>query len=271
MPLRHINLNNLEETNNNKAGRPKKLGIYIRKGGIDTLTVTPDGVVRESVAVDAAIASQSKIIEEAVYLTPALLGDYAATVVIADSQRFMVVPECVADDPATLASTAAIMWPDVQSEGLTVDRPGYGCAVISDIDPALTGFVGRTFAKPAVHHRLAALVSFFSLQSHPVNRVKMFAHFSAPNRLDIVAVSTDGLLMANTFECQEATDAMYFIMAAVKDTGFDALDDELLLSGDNSLCEELTQTLRKYVNSVMPLLLPAAVSESPLELQIINH
>lgn len=257
----------MEDTNNNKS---KKLGIYIRRGGIDLLTATPDGVKHESVAVDAAIANQSKIIEEAVYLSPVLLGDYASTEVIADGTRFMLVPKCAADDSETLAGMAAMMWNDISADDLTVDRPGLGCAVVSAIDASLTGFVRRTFSNPVVHHRLAALISFFSRQSRPVNRVKIFAHFPCENRLDIVAIGTEGLLMANTFECQEATDALYFIMAAVKDTGFDALDDELLLSGDNSVCEELTPTLRKYVNSVMPLLLPSAVSDSPLELQIIN-
>lgn len=257
----------MEETTANKSER---LGIYIVRQGVEILTVSDGGQSRKSIAVELKDLSQAKIAEEAVYTDPKLLADYAMTAVVADSNRFMVVPLAVADDPDALSGICSILWPDVTAGDLTVNNAGADCAVVSVLDASLTGFVHRTFSNPSVIHRMAALIYFFSRLSRPVNKVKIYAHFADDNRLDILAFSHDGLLMANTFECQEMLDAVYFIMAAVKDTGFDALDDELLLSGDSRRMEQTIATLRKYVNSVMPLLMPKEITDSPLELQIVR-
>ena len=247
----------------------RHIAIFVRPGGIDTLTADGVAMTDASIKVDPSVVAISKILEEAVYLTPELLGDFTSTEIIADSRRFIIVPDSVADDSESLAAMAAMLWPDVAPEELTVDHTDRGCAIVSIIDPALTGFARRTFQNVVVHHRLAALVNFFAGLSRPVNKVKLYARLAA-DRVDIVALTADGLLMANSFDCHDDADAFYFIMACVKDCGFDALDDELLLTGDAEMCERLTPTLRKYVNSVMPLLLPTDVGRRRLELNILQ-
>ena len=257
-----------DETLNHDADTARDtLAISLRKGGVDVKRRTGGETEVFAVDVDASIHDGEKVIEEAVYAAPSLLGDYAQTVVVVDTPRFTLVPEDVAADAEALAAICGLMWPGEAQEAATVSAAAGGVAVVAAVDPALSGFVSRTFGRATIVHRMAALCRFFASLSRPVNNVRLYANFASPARLDIIAMTADTLLMANSFDCNDADDAVYYIMAAVKDCGFDQLDDELLLSGDGDSCLKITGPLRRYVNSVMPLLLPENVKNCPLELQ----
>lgn len=255
----------IKESNDTSSAR-RRLAIYVRPGGIDALVIGDDERRLSTIEVDAAITSPAKVLEEAVYVTPWLLGDFAKIDVVASSRHFTMIPDQIAADEGAMSAVAETLWPDAGCESISVDSCGRGATLLSVFDRSLSGFVSRTFTGASLHHRLASLVNFFSSLSRPVNRVKLYACFSGENMLDIVAVTADGLLMANTFECQDAADAVYYIMASVKDCGLDALDDEIVVCGDATRSAETTETLRRYLNSVMPLLLPAEDSELPVEL-----
>lgn len=250
----------------NNTSPQSHLAIYIRQGGIDTATSGPSGREAASYTVDAAITAPERILEEAVYANPWMLGDFTHIDIIADTPRFAACPPQVADSETLAAETARLLWPDADTECLKTERCGSFASTISSFDRSLSGFVSRTFPRAALHHRLTALTGFFASLSKPVNRIKLYAHFAGSDRLDLIALSSDKLIMANSFESAADTDALYFIMAAVKDMGFDQLDDELIVCGDSRRCSEITDTLRRYINSVMPLLLPAPENELAPEL-----
>lgn len=245
----------------------KTLAVNLRRGAIDVKRSTGEGSELFTVEVDASIPEGEKVIEEAVYVTPSLLGDYAQTMIVVDTPHFTLVPQEIAADPETLEAIRALMWPESAEDALTVSQASGEVSVVASVDPALRRFVNRTFGRATIVHRMAALCSFFASLSRPVNNVKLYANFASPTKLDIIVLSADTVLMANSFECGDIDDAVYYIMAAVKDCGFDQLDDELLLSGESESCRRITDTLRKYINSVMPLLLPDNVKNCPLELQ----
>ena len=254
--------------NNNRdsSNRSGHLAVYVKAGGVDTLVIDDDGYRHSSIEVDQALISPDKALEEAVYMTPWLLGDFSRIDIIASSPRFTLVPEQLADDATTVAEIADRLWPDRGDDTLETDICGCAVGLISVFDRRLSGFVGRTFTRATLHHRLSPLVNFFTSLSRPVNRVKLYAHFSGDNDLDVVALNADGPLMANTFECRDTADAVYFIMAAVKDCGLDALDDEVIVCGNTERATAATEKLRLYLNSVMPLLLPVSDSGIPIEL-----
>lgn len=242
------------------------LAIYIRQGGIDTVTFNQSERKFASYSVDASITQPERVLEEAVYANPWLLGDFKRTDIVADAKRFVVCPESVATDDSLIAATAKSLWHDCDTDNLSVEACSFATMTISAFDRSLSGFVSRTFPRAALHHRLTSLIDFFASLSRPVNKIKLYAHFADSQCLDLIAFAADSVIMANSFACSDSADALYFIMAAVKDMGFDPLDDELVVSGDPARCTELTETLRRYLNSVMPLLLPAPENEIPAEL-----
>lgn len=246
----------------------QRLLILIRPNGIDTLIGNNEGWRAGAVAVDSSVGSTpAKVLEEAVYTSPALLSEYSMVDVVAEGDRFVIVPAELAADSVAVGEVARMMWSEVSDDDLTVDVCGKA-AFVSILDRSLVGFVGRTFVNGAIHNRLAMLTSFFMSLSAPVNRVKLYAHFAGPSRVDVVALTSEGLLMANSFDCEATTDAVYYIMACVKDCGFDELEDEMIVCGDQPSCAAATEVLRQYINSVMPLLLP--VSDSNVAFELLN-
>lgn len=246
----------------------RRTALYVRRGAVAVLTCDDDSAAWLTIEVDPVISTPEKIIEEAVYTSPALLANTGAVDIVVDFDRFVIAP-AQSDSEAVAAS----LWPDdvTTDDNLIIGPITREANFISIADKNLTGFVSRTFGRATLHNRLACLVNFFGSLSRPVNRVKIYAHFVGETGLDIVAFAADGLLMANSFKCQEATDAVYFIMVSAEDCGFDALEDELILCGDSARCADVTDTLRRYLNSVMPLLLPDDNASHPLELLIFKR
>lgn len=248
----------------------KSIGIYIRRGAVDTI-VNGDKDTFTTLKVDESFDKPQQIIEEVVYSTPSMITDYSSVDVIVGSDKFMIVPQQITADRDGLSEALINIWPDVDASLLVVDNTFAENAVVTLHDAPFLSFVSRTFHNSRIINRLAVLVDFFSSQSRPVNRVKLYANIAEDCTLDIVVLTADTLLLANTYHCTNIDDVFYFIMAAVKDSGFDTLDDELLLYGHLPHCNKLTETLRKYVNSVMPLLLTDNQKSIPLELQYENN
>lgn len=247
-----------------------KIKLYVYPGGVDAV-VDGDRDSFRTIPVDKSIDKDMQIVEEAVYSTPSLITDYNAVDVVVASDDFMIVPESVADNSDLLLSTFSNLWPDTVLSDISV-IPCFGAYALAMVnDRQLSGFVSRTFPNSRIVNRMAVLINFFASMSRPVNRVKIYANIAEDFTLDIVALTSDSLLLANTYHCNEIDDVFYFIMAAVKDTGFDALDDELLIYGHQPHCQSLTENLRKYINSVMPLLLTESQKSIPLELQYENN
>lgn len=250
----------------NIARSAGRLTVFVRAGGVDVLISGSDGPQFFSVDVDPSITSQEKTLEEAVYANTKLLGDFSRIDIIADTDRFVIAPGENNAESKIIANIAAKLWPNSEPEHINAEPCSFATTVAAIFDRSLTGFVGRTFPRASLHHRICTLTDFFASLSRPVNKIKLYAHLSGSSRLDIVVLTADALIMANSFNCSEALDAVYYIMAAVKDSGFDPLDDEVILCGDQARRAELTDTLRRYLNSVMPLLLPAPENSMPVEL-----
>ncbi len=60
----------------------------------------------------------------------------------------------------------------------------------------------------------------------------------------------NSLLQANTFLFSNPMDAVYYILASRSRHGLDPYNDEILLTGDQNIREEVTPVLRKYVSRV---------------------
>ncbi len=244
------------------------LSLLIRHNGIDTLSATPEGWRQGAVNVDAAVSSTpAKILEEAVYNSPSLLSDYKQIDVIADTDRFVMVPAQLAADEGLVAQVVSLLWPDEADEPVTVDVCG-SAAFLSLFGKGLVGFVNRTFPSGALHHRLAMLTGYFMSRPAPVNNLKLYARLDSASRVDIVIMDSAGPVMVNSYKCETVTDAVYYILAAVKDSKFDVLDDEMIVCGDPHLCSEATELLRKYVNSVMPM--PQLIDEKDIALELLS-
>lgn len=246
----------------------KRLEVLVRRGGVDALVSGPEGRRLERIEVDPTVRAPERVLEEAVYAAPWLLGEYGAVEVVADTERFFFAPKVYASGDGDARVLARKLWGDgADGDALTLVPAAGSAVMVAAFDGRLAGFVNRTFPGARLTHRLARLVAYFSGLSAPVNRQKLYAvHDPASDRLDVVVMGNSDLVTANSYRCTAPADALYYLLAVAKDCGFDVLDDELVVAAPPADSEGFITLLRRHFNSVMPLLRTADRTGEPLEL-----
>ena len=244
-----------------------------------SITVTPTGVevvvssrivdgelIYRHIPFDQGAVSIVRAFEEAVYDNPLLLADFGTVDVLIDTNRFLVVPADRADEAADMLQA---LYPDMEMDVLvsatasstTASDAAQAPVIAAAVDPALTGFIRRTWGAATVHHRLSPLCRYFGHQSVLGNTGKLHLHLG-DGRADIVAFGSQGLLMANTVAAPTAADVAYFALAATQSLGFDNASDRIVVSGETDRRAELLPMLRRHVSFVMPMIFPSELMKS---------
>lgn len=203
-----------------------------------------------------------KAIEEAVYATPVLLSDFGKIDVVVRTHRFLPLRKDTDEDLKTeLLNYCRLITPDDEAVVRT-DSTASDSEIIWAADSGVMRFLARTFRNPCVSSHIAILSRYFSRRAMLGNSGKVYVHFhqGADTRsADIIAYGTDGrpaLMTTKTFRTNE--DALYYILASLKEAGLDPHADEILLCGNTATRDEMMPLLRRYVSSVMPVIFPSA-------------
>ncbi len=189
-------------------------------------------------------------LEDAVYDNPLLLLDFKKVWCIVESPRTLVVPAELKADPQPWFD---FVYPSSGSTLLTDPLPRLGAGILTGIDPAIDRFLRRTFQRLTVMGHLVPLCRYFG--SSRSNAAKMYVNLRTGS-LDVIAIDSGRLLMANTFVCASAADAAYYILACRSTLGMNPETSELLLCGDQFRREEITPILRRYIRLVIPVIFP---------------
>lgn len=185
-------------------------------------------------------------LEEVVYANPWIVNDFGRVSVLYDGSQYAVIP---AD--AASATEVDDGWMRCQ------------CGAVETLDfsipQSLRNFITRTWPMATIEHRVAPLSRYFYSKSRMGHVGKMYVHVSADRRLDIMVYGRKGLRMLNTFRFDDNNDAVYYIMAARELLRLDQMTDELVIAGDRTLRDALTDILRNLLANVMPAIFPATL------------
>lgn len=245
----------------------QRLNILLNRDSIDAVCFDPaveESLQRITIPMTTA-ASYVKSVEDAIYTRPELTDDYDAIDVYIDTERYIMVPRSVAEEDAAMRDIADSLYP---SERLNIvctcaevppfhSDDGGEAFVAMFLEPALEGFLRRTFVQARIMHRMVPLTRYFEACGRLLgNAGKMHIH-RRTNAVDIIAFDGKGLTMANTFATAGGDDdALYYALAAAKDLSFDADNDRMMCSGEAALRDRLMARLKPYVNFVMPVIFP---------------
>ncbi len=199
-----------------------------------------------------------KVVEDAIYSTPEILGDYGHIDIVLRTDSYVTVPREFSDDEALACGRYAQL--DNNSErALELSVDSTDCAkIVWAMDSDLRNFLARTFRNAPLQCHITPLLHYLSRQSHLGNSSKLYAHFSG-DRVDILAFAANGALsLAVTHTVLSDTDALYFIMACARQAGLNVMNDEILLCGDPSRRIALMPLISRYAARVMPLIFPSA-------------
>lgn len=194
-------------------------------------------------------------VENAIYDNHALLNDYGRVRLLVDTPHFVLLPDEVSDDDAQTLLQA--QYPELEGDTAVCQLPQCDVRLAFDLPRGLLGFLQRTFNMAPVVHHLQPLCEHYARFSQNSSVRRMFLNLH-DDRMDMVVFDHDRLQLANTFGVRNAGEASFMALHAWDSLGLDAQSDELQLTGDKDVRDQMTAELRRYISYVMPAIFPAA-------------
>ena len=195
-------------------------------------------------------------LENAVYDNAALLYDYGQVRLLVDTPHFLFLPPTVTDDSEADMLLRA-QFPEVEGDTAVCDLPGCDVRLAFALPPEMLGFLQRTFNMAPIVHHLQPLCEYYARFCRRSSVRRMFLNFH-DERMDLVVFDHDKLQLANTFAVRSASDAAFMALHAWESLAMDVHNDELQLTGDKAVRDQVAPELRKYISYVMPAIFPAA-------------
>lgn len=121
--------------------------------------------------------------------------------------------------------------------------------IIFGIDKSAYTFLNEQFPDACFYSQSTPLIKYFSIKSKLGNSKKMYASLRN-DAIDIYCFERGHLLLANSFECKQTEDRIYYLLYAWKQMDFDQERDELHLTGTLPDKETLMKEVKKFILQV---------------------
>ena len=185
-------------------------------------------------------------LQETIYEHQSLLTEHP-TIAIIESHHFALAPTAIVnseeDAELILEQIHPLKWEDLWIDTIN------DVTVVFSLAKGLDSFLHRTFIiDRVVSHFNPLLIKAF--QTH-TNKQKMLINLR-DGRIDIVAVADEKLLIANSFDWQDYTDAAYHALNVWNILEFDQKNAELHIYGSKELRDAVIPSLRKFITFVIP-------------------
>lgn len=197
-----------------------------------------------------------KALENCIYDNPVLLQDFKKVAVLVESSHFVLLPNNMADDDV-MQEVMDYVYANDGGDRDVCNMINGKVSVAYALNKGVIAFLRRTFYNPDIVHQLVPLVRYSCEKSEKSSIAKMFVHV-ADDCMDVCVCRKGELLMANTFGYRSIDEAAYYILNVWQNLGLDVYSDELQISGEKTVREQLMPQLRKYISYVMPIIFPAS-------------
>lgn len=198
-----------------------------------------------------------KTLENTIYDNPVFIQDFNMSTILIESYKFLVIPQEFSGEES-IRDMFLYSFPGFNGDILTNKLIRNKATIAFGVEKGVESFLNRTFNNPPVYHHLTPLCEYFHKKSRLGNVSKLYVHLRK-GIMDICAFNKNGLALANTFRFNHNDDALFYILNVWQQLKLDIMNDELQISGDRELRDELLPLLRKYITYVMPLVFPSAL------------
>ena len=144
--------------------------------------------------------------------------------------------------------------------------------LVFGVDEDVYEFCSRSLVNPRFVHHVGPLLSLWKKQSRARLPRQLYVVLHR-RRMDVACYAQGNLLFVNSFEYEHTDDILYYILYVWKQVGMDQQKDQLRLFGDVPLRNDITNTLRNYLQYIDPLEIPSEaylmgseVLQAPLDL-----
>lgn len=213
------------------------------------------------------IASLKEFFFEHEFLTYA----YKRTNLVCVSPQYTLVPEEVFSDRQK-SDLLSFTFLSPESKCMNNLLARESAEVVFGIDEEVYEFCSRSLINPAFIHHITPQLVLWKQQSRVLIPRQLYVVLHR-KMMDVVCYAQGNLLFANTFEYDKPDDILYYILYVWKQVGMDQEKDQLHLYGGVSLRNNITLTLRNYIQYISPAEIPsdayllgAEIVQAPLDL-----
>lgn len=121
--------------------------------------------------------------------------------------------------------------------------------VLFGMDKSAYSFLHEQYPNAKFYSQSGTLIEHFATKSRLGNCRKMYVHLRKETA-DIYSFERGHLLFANSFDCKETADRVYYLLYIWKQLGLEQERDELHLTGNLRDKETLLSELRKFIRQV---------------------
>jgi hypothetical protein len=207
----------------------------------DTVAIVEKGV-NSSLSVTANL---KKVFQEVDFID----NRYKRINVISTGNRFLFVPLELFEDEQIQTLFYHSHLPKENEEIQYNILKRNNLVVLFGMDRSAVQFLTNWQPEVKFFAQITLFLNHYLLKSRLGDSRKLFAYLHK-NRTDIYCFEQGKLLLANSFECKETEDIVYYLLYVWKQLDYDQQQDELYLSGDHHEKERLLTELGGYVRQI---------------------
>ena len=188
-----------------------------------------------------------------------------------DRTRYTLVPAAVFQEKQK-AELLAFTFSSPEGRCLSNELKDEPAELVFGVDEDVYEFCSRSLVNPRFVHHVGPLLSLWKKQSRARLPRQLYVVLHR-RRMDVACYAQGNLLFVNSFEYEHTDDILYYILYVWKQVGMDQQKDQLRLFGDVPLRNDITNTLRNYLQYIDPLEIPSEaylmgseVLQAPLDL-----
>ena len=170
---------------------------------------------------------------------------YRSLYVICVSGKYTFVPENVFSEKDK-GSLFSFCYQDGCGKALAQPLANLQSVLLFDVDNDVYEFLMRSLVSPRFIHSVSPLLISWqkkSLSSYP-KQVYVYIHDEI---LDVACFERGEMLFASSFNYENDSDIVYYIMYTCRQLGINQLGDGLHFCGDNDACRSVISVISNYI------------------------
>lgn len=247
-----------------------KLRLFLSANNFWVALVPPiesESLIVRSYVIDQDAPAPQKAIESILYANPLLFSDFKSVLCYVASHSQLAVPPQT--PPGIYSVLMEEAFPSNEEEIIATPLGDDMPVMLTSINSALKGFLSRTFYNITFASHFLPLCNLVRCQSISSPQI---AAFIMPDSLDVLAMSSSNLLLANSFATSSPETAAYYLLASRKTLGLGNSSLPILTAGHQSSLASLNANIEKTGVTIRPLTLPQfpfLLPQQPFPLQLL--
>ncbi len=213
-------------------------------------TGTPIEWYREESIDPASPLTYQQQLERAIGHYDLLQQNFKQIYIVVHSNHFMVIPAQYSDSEANdcFQHFVGSQLP----ETVVANRlPQVEIQNLFGLDVELHLFLTQRYPHCTLLHHLSPLGNYLCIKGHGVANKRLYALLHKGD-LEVICENEGELLLANTFSYNSTDDAAYYLLNIWQKLELNPYLDSIIVGGEPSERNELSQRLKTYIVEVMP-------------------